>query len=274
MKTAYDAAYPVPGGVPGTTVVLIYTGGDTPHVWTTAEIAAQPERYRLPVYVRSYGGVSATDDALTMCEWLAANGVPAGTATVLDLETLVDPNYVETYGGVVHAAGYQVLPYGSSSTLFQNPKLDGYFVAAPGSTGMYPNSVATQYGYYQSYDLSWIADTVPLWDTQPQPTPPPAPSPPPPPEELPVFQTATPTGKGYFLAKPDGAVEAFGDAQYSGGLNPGAPVAGGKMNPGATCTAITVWPVAVGGKYPGYWLASSDGGVYAFGGAPELGTWV
>lgn len=86
----------------------------------------------------------------------------------------------------------------------------------------------------------------------------------------------TPTGQGYFLVDSTGAVEALGDAQYSGGLNvPGGP----HMNPGATCTGLTVYPVASTGpdwegeKFASYLLGSSDGGVYSFGGAPFFGAW-
>ena len=192
---AYDAAYPEPNGVPGTDTVLIYSGGDTPHAWTAAEIAAQPERWRLPVWVRSYGGVNPNADSAAMIQWLKSNNVPTNTATVLDLETLVDPTYVNQYAAALHAAGYLVLPYGSASTLFSNPELDGYFVAEPGATEIDARCVATQFGYYAAYDLSWIEDSVPLWDTQP-PAPP---VPPPPPVhyagdkvtriEVPVFKT-------------------------------------------------------------------------------------
>ena len=156
-KIAYDAAYPNPHGIPGTSVVLIYCGGDTPHVWTAAEITEQPEQYRLPVYVRSNPG-NAAEDAAAFIAWLRANGVPDGCATVLDLETRIDVAYVNAFGAALHAAGYLVLPYGSSSTLFQNPALDGYFVASPGATGIRPGCVATQYAYDGSYDLDYIAD--------------------------------------------------------------------------------------------------------------------
>ena len=169
-KIAYDAAYPNPHGIPGTSVVLIYCGGDTPHVWTAAEIAEQPEQYRLPVYVRSNPG-NAAEDAAAFIAWLRANGVPDGCATVLDLETRIDVAYVNAFGAALHAAGYLVLPYGSSSTLFQNPALDGYFVASPGATGIRPGCVATQYAYDGSYDLDYIADSVVLWNKAPAPDP-------------------------------------------------------------------------------------------------------
>ena len=182
MKTAFDAAYP-PATVPaGATCACIYGGGDTPN--PIADPRSVPVyasvRWWLPVWVRSNPTpAQGATDAQAMLAWLARNGAPKGTATVLDLETAVTPAYVNDYGGAMHAAGYKVLPYGSRSTLFANPKLDGYFVADPGAVGMYPGSVATQYAYDGAYDLSWITDAVPLWDANPpqaSPTPAPAPS--------------------------------------------------------------------------------------------------
>jgi hypothetical protein len=69
---------------------------------------------------------------------------------------------------------------------------------------------------------------------------------------------ATSTGKGYWTVTHDGAVNAFGDAQYKGG----------GFNP----DIITGEVVGIAGHgIDGYWLHSSDGGVHAFGSAPYLG---
>lgn len=170
MKTAFDAAYP-PSTVPGTaTTACIYAGGDTPNPIAdprTVSVYGQV-RYWLPLWVRSdpTPTLGATD-AAGMVAWLRRNGAPAGTATALDIETAVTPAYVNAYGGFMHAAGYKVLVYGSRSTLFRNPALDGYFSAHPGATSLDPACVATQYLYAASYDLSWITDAVVLWDRHP-----------------------------------------------------------------------------------------------------------
>jgi len=176
ILTCYDAAYPL-ANPPATDVVLIYSGGNATHIWTAAEIAAQKARFRLPCWVRS-NPVQANSvlDANAMVAWLHAHKVPAGVATVLDLETAVAPAYVNSYASILHAAGYRVLPYGSTSTLFNNPKCDGYFSAEPGAKSIDARCVATQYGYEGTYDLSWIEDTVSLWDTAP-PAPKPKPKP-------------------------------------------------------------------------------------------------
>lgn len=179
--TGYDSAYPQ-SPPPPSQVVLIYIGGDTPHVWTDAEIAGQPERYRLPVWVRSNRPVTI-QDATDTIQWLQAHNVAPGVAVVLDLETLVDPGGVNVYGNEMHAHGYKVLPYGSRSTLYQNPALDGYFDAHPGDPlgTIDPGNVATQDVYANAYDLDTIAASVPLWDTQPAAPAPTTPQPDPPP---------------------------------------------------------------------------------------------
>jgi hypothetical protein len=69
---------------------------------------------------------------------------------------------------------------------------------------------------------------------------------------------ATSTGKGYWCVTHDGAVNAFGDAQYKGGAN--------------SPDILTGEVVGIAGHgIDGYWLHSSDGGVHAFGSAPYLG---
>jgi hypothetical protein len=67
----------------------------------------------------------------------------------------------------------------------------------------------------------------------------------------------TPDGRGYLLVEADGDVDAFGDARFHGS----AP-----LRPGATAAGIAYDPVT-----GGYWVVSSDGGVYNED-APFLGS--
>lgn len=174
--TMRDAAY---GSQSGQPAELIYFGGDTPNPLTPAASEAQ---YILPAWVRSNPGqVNPTADADAFVELLARYGVPRGVATTLDLETAVDPAWVNTFGAVLHQAGYRVWPYGSLKYIFQNPRLDGYFVADPtGVPHLTANSVATQWGFFGTYDLSTIVAGESLWNRQAAPVPapkPPAPKP-------------------------------------------------------------------------------------------------
>jgi hypothetical protein len=71
--------------------------------------------------------------------------------------------------------------------------------------------------------------------------------------------TATPDGQGYWVARADGAVSAFGDAvdlgsMYGKPLN--APIVG----------------MAATADGQGYWLVASDGGIFTFGDAAFYGS--
>jgi hypothetical protein len=69
---------------------------------------------------------------------------------------------------------------------------------------------------------------------------------------------STSTGNGYWTTTRDGAVGAFGDAQYKGG--------------GFSPDIVTGEIVGIAGRgTDGYWLLASDGGVLAFGSATFLG---
>lgn len=171
LRTGYDAAYPPPVP-PATDVVLFYCGGDTPHVWTRAEIEAQRARWRLPIFVRSDPAPSmAPADAAAMLARLADIGCPKHVATVLDIETAITRPYVLRYGQEMHRAGYQVLVYGSRSTLPANPQLDGWFVATWGrAPTLAAGWAALQYEALPNWDLDVITSRVPLWDTVAVPT--------------------------------------------------------------------------------------------------------
>jgi hypothetical protein len=69
---------------------------------------------------------------------------------------------------------------------------------------------------------------------------------------------STSTGEGYWTVTHDGAVGAFGDAQYAGG--------------GFAPDVVTGEIVGIAGKgTDGYWLLASDGGVLTFGSADYYG---
>ncbi len=81
---------------------------------------------------------------------------------------------------------------------------------------------------------------------------------------------ADPTGSGYWLTASDGGVFAYGSAQFhgsSGQTDPTKPPGGANsFTPSAPIVGIAATPSG-----DGYWLVGSDGSVYAFGDAVDLG---
>jgi hypothetical protein len=69
---------------------------------------------------------------------------------------------------------------------------------------------------------------------------------------------STSTGQGYWTVTSDGAISAFGDAQYKGG--------------GFSPDVVTGEIIGIAGKSnDGYWLFASDGGILSFGSAQFYG---
>jgi hypothetical protein len=174
-----DSAFPLKTQPqPLADIVLVYSGGDTPHPWSKAEIAAQPNRYRFPCWVRSNPqSVNVVNEVAAFVAWLHDHNVPKGTCVILDLETAVNAVYVSAFNKGLAAAGYKTVKYGSRSTIWKNPQTDGgTFVAWPDhpnemdTTG---DTVAVQYLFHGDYDMSIVLGqaAVPLWDTHP-PEPP------------------------------------------------------------------------------------------------------
>lgn len=151
--------------------------GDAASPWTPANWAQFPRNRKLPIFVQSNPAqADPVVDAFAMLRALFALGLPAGKGlrTALDLETAVDADYVNHYGAVMHWAGFRVWPYGSASTLFGNPPLDGYWVADwTGKPFLYRHAAvrATQYTdnppasrYDSSAVKRWVyADLLHWW---------------------------------------------------------------------------------------------------------------
>ena len=170
MVQIADSAYPLTAGSYPSSVQGwgFYIGGDTPHVWSDAEVAALPYRYRLPIYTRDDpGSASAAADAGAAVAWSRAHGQPAGTLIQLDFETAVDAAYVNAFDAVILAAGYKTVLYGSQAYVLQNPQPSGgYNVADWDGVDDDPSWTAKQYADTGAYDLNDFSPAAPLWDTQ------------------------------------------------------------------------------------------------------------
>jgi hypothetical protein len=177
--TFYDAAYP-PETPPATDGVCFYLpGGDAEHGWTKASLDKQTARYRLPVFVRSdpdAAGVSATSDVTAAITQLHAFGVPDGSLVAWDVETTADPAYITAVYRGMHAAGYQLIVYGSQSTVLGNDNPDGLYWGADwtGVPHLYPGYAMTQYVDFGPVDESLADPALPFWDTKPGTAPAPS----------------------------------------------------------------------------------------------------
>lgn len=224
LRKMFDASNP-PNHIPPSDVVAFYIGGDTPHVWTDAEIKAVPDRWRLPIWVRSNpnGSTEGTSEGREVVKWLESHHVPKGCTVALDLETAIDNGYVHAFNSELLSAGYETLAYGSTSTLFQNSRPSaGYWAAEPGSgNGLPAGLAAKQYEFDGGWDLSVVADSLVLWEPNaPIPVPNPVPVPTPIPAPIPVETQDTITISVPVLSQGDreigvGTIQALLDARLT-----------------------------------------------------------
>lgn len=169
----YDAAFPPANPPAGMDGVQFYIGGDTPHVWTLEEIQAARVRFRLPTWVRSNPSVQiAQQDAQDAVKQLVAIGAPVHTLVCLDSETSVDPEYVALFFYAMRGFGYQIIEYGSVSTVFSNVIPNGLYDGAhwTNRAHMEPGTQMTQWEAFGAFDESSALSTLPFWDTQAAPT--------------------------------------------------------------------------------------------------------
>lgn len=170
----YDAAYP-PARAPVTDAVAVYIGGDTPHIWTAGEIAAQKARYILPVFVRSDpSGADAIADVKEAVTQLTGIGMK-GRLVAWDAETSVATGYISEVSARLTVAGYRMIVYGSLSTVTGNRNPDGWYWDASwtGTEHVDPGAQATQYADEGSWDLSLLHYSLAavLWDRRPAAVP-------------------------------------------------------------------------------------------------------
>jgi hypothetical protein len=174
LLTFYDAAYP-PASPPQTDGVCVYIGGDTPHVWTPAEIAIQKARYRLPVFVRSDPeSADATADVTAAATRLHVIGAPVETLVAWDVETAIDPSYIIAVYHSLTPLGYELIVYGTQSDVLRNQNPDGLYWGADWTSvpHLAVDDVMTQYVSFTAYDESEAQATLPFWDVvRPSPSP-------------------------------------------------------------------------------------------------------
>lgn len=130
------------------------------HVWSPADWAMFLGNRKLPIWV---AGLNGEDEAVTALHALFSLRVPRGTFVAADMEGRKDRTYLTRFGAVMAWAGYHTLVYGSASTVFGNPPLDGYWVADwTGQAHLYPadDVAGTQYASLPAYDESVFLASV------------------------------------------------------------------------------------------------------------------
>jgi hypothetical protein len=149
------------------------SGGDPFHVWTKAEWARFKNNKKLPIFVRDHPGTRADgfNDAVTAIRDLVELGLTKPCVIALDLEAAQDPSYVAAFGQMLRMCGFTVWTYGSASTLFANPALDGYWVADYKGIGPFMENHsgvrATQYADPgHGSGGQWDSSTVRWWQVR------------------------------------------------------------------------------------------------------------
>ena len=148
---------------PGFDIAAGYIGGPLAlNIWTPQDWARFPG-YRLPIWQTMDGPKSGVSDGGAAVKALRALRVPEGCITALALETSRDVTYVESYGGILHAAGYRTWVCGAASTVGGNPPLNGYWVEDfTSDMGLVhhllvqPHVRAVQYATTPGYDSSLV----------------------------------------------------------------------------------------------------------------------
>lgn len=152
LSLGFDAAYPPGQPYPGASWAGGYIGGRTRHVWTAAEWNAATSNGRLrmlPIWVNDgrQGGDQAADAARAAVElgWSPRFEGKRRRAIVFDLETLVDPGLVADFAAALRSYGFVTVPYGSASTVGQNPQCAGRWVALWDGSALVEGHAAHQF---------------------------------------------------------------------------------------------------------------------------------
>lgn len=126
--TCGDAAFAT--GLDGTAFDAVggyFHSPNATHGWSEQDWFEIPGP-KLPIYVAGMNGRADAESALAQCQSLGIE-FRKGIYVAYDLETRVDKTCVASFGAVMQHYGFKVLVYGSASTVFDNPQLNGYWVA-------------------------------------------------------------------------------------------------------------------------------------------------
>ncbi len=156
-----DSSLPVvpPAPLP---VYAFYAGGNTPHVWTPAEIEQLTARWVLPIFVQDNPAASAADDANVIIGWLHARGWDHATTVAVDTESADMGAYLAELDSRITAAGFVLMDYQSKGAIEGNPLTSGgrWVADWTGVPHLYPGSRATQYATADMTGHPWDASVI------------------------------------------------------------------------------------------------------------------
>lgn len=155
-------------------VVAFYIGGATPHVWTKLQIDTQTAKWRHPIWVydpNRPGADNGIIDAHKAVQQCRALGVPSEVTISFDMETHVDPAYLNAVHSVVAPSGYWTGVYGSRDYITQNPSFGGGRWVADWTDQAHYSGIEGEWAcQFQPandklpWDLSLVKSTAHLWD--------------------------------------------------------------------------------------------------------------
>ena len=163
----------LPDPQPTTPVAAFYVGGDTPHVYTDAEVKAIRARYGVPIWTGYDFQHDGATEAAKVVAWLHAHGWKTGTLVAVDTEELVIPDFLAAFNQVITAAGWLLLHYESKVAIAGNPSTSGgkWVADWTGIPHLRPGDTATQYvpdaWLGAPYDLSLIRADARLHELNP-----------------------------------------------------------------------------------------------------------
>ena len=201
-------------------------------------------------------------------EYKYFQAVAGAKARMLDFETQTNVQWARQFLLGLGLPSSELITYGSASTLkdfyAQLPSMAfpaAYGQGSPGWGSCWQfTSTATIAGIQGPCDEDqWLGDSTQfeqlfgVFD--------------PPAEEEPVLIRYTPSGDGYWLISiKTGAIYAYGDAQYFGGIDNAGPNKTSALIPGDTVTGFDSHPSS-----EGYIATTAQERVYAFGASVDLG---
>jgi hypothetical protein len=97
------------------------------HPWSEQDFFNVPGP-KLPIYVAGMNGKNDAERVLPQCQSLGIE-FHKGIYIAYDMEGRVDKTCVASFGAIMQHYGFKVLVYGSAFSVFDNPQLNGYWVA-------------------------------------------------------------------------------------------------------------------------------------------------